>query len=307
MHALARRQGLGDHRHAVGGDDDLVGVGQKGEIGVVRVAAPPAIEEVRAGQPLLQGPGRRTRRARARGHQERATKPRGQGAGGGGQALAAAPGQGVGATVAADQHGDQGSRQMGQAIGPLPAGRIQPLGRHAMQGCGVLEHVRARRQPVLRCGHHQIVGGDRTPGPADLDDAGPPAGLLLDPARHGLVLAAGSQDEVRPGRRQLARAATVETGIAGGEGRRHDDAQRLERQPLDLERPAERLGQAPRPGWRHRRAASRAPRRSAGGVAGDRWPGAVAACPSPCAGWNSGPQSARLGRVTRTWSDLLLR
>ena len=119
----------------------------------------------------------------------------------------------------------------------------QPLGVDPVQGQDVVQDVRPLWQMELRRGDDEVELAQRRPRPTDQDIAGPTARLPPNPARDVLVGAKGEDDEIRPGRRELARAAPVDAG----EGCRQDQVgQKLElsiRDSLDLKRPAERLGQ----------------------------------------------------------------
>ena len=149
----------------------------------------------------------------------------------------------VGAGVAADHHRDVRLRQMGELRRPEAAGLLEARCGDPLQGRRVVQDVRALRQPVLRGGDHQIEALDRRPRPAAVDQAHRAVGVSLDPAAGRLVAPSGRDDQVGPGRDQRARFPPDDA--EQGE-RRQEVGQKLGRtidQMLDLERPAERLGE----------------------------------------------------------------
>ena len=149
----------------------------------------------------------------------------------------------VGAAAAADQDGHERPRQVCQARLP-PERRIgQTLGRHAVQGQQVVQDVGGLGQPVLRRGDHQIEALDRSPGPAEQDQAGPAAGLAPDPARDGLVALVRQDDDIGPRRLERIGALAIDAQQVLAAQELQGGAERAMRDPLDLVWAAQRLGQ----------------------------------------------------------------
>jgi hypothetical protein len=149
--------------------------------------------------------------------------------------------------MAAQHDRDPRARQVRQPRLPCRCRFRQPLRAHAMHRRFGVEDVGPLGQGVLRRGDDQIEGVGGRPGSADMDESHfrRPGDLRLplDPARHRLVAPAGRDHELRPGWLQRARPGAVDP-----EQRDLDEqvAQQLRRpidHPLDLERPAQGLGQ----------------------------------------------------------------
>jgi len=119
-----RRAGLGHHGDAVGRHDHAIRESQEGEERVVRVVLPPAIEEAGRPDPLEERARGLLQRPRARRHEQGAAELPGERVRLLGQARARGAIEGVGAGVAASQHGDPWPGKMRDPLAPGVGGAL---------------------------------------------------------------------------------------------------------------------------------------------------------------------------------------
>ena len=235
--------GFGEHRHALPGDDDLVGHREDAEVGVVPGPRGPAVAEGGHGEGGAKDVERVARRPGAGRDQERAVALRSELLGGAGEALERRGQEHVLAAVAADEDGDAGARQILEARRPLRAGQGELLGAEAVERQVDPQDRGAGRHVILRRGHDEVEVADRRPRSADVDDAGAARGLLPDPAGHRLVAPARGDHEVGPGWRERIGALPPDSREGHTQQAIREQLVGPVAQPPDLEGPAQSRGQ----------------------------------------------------------------
>ncbi len=220
-HRLAGAGRLGGHVGRVLGDQDVVGAGEEGEVGVVAFALPDdpgQVFEARGQQGSRLG-----RRAARKGHQQRAAvlfegqldllgdlrRPFRR--------------QVEGLGPAADQHRRAWMRQGVDRRGEARVFVGQLLRRHPMRRADDRDDVVAL-QPVMVGRHDQIEQAGRRAGVLDLNHEGLAAGPFSQADRQGQGGATRGHDQIRPRRVEVALRGHPAAGKQGQPPRQASEA-----------------------------------------------------------------------------------
>ena len=226
---LSRGERVGRHRHAVAGDDDLVGSGKS--LFIVVFAAAKHMQPMRRLDGLCQQVGNDLIRAGACYHDQRAATllripmnlrhhvPRCRTI------------ENIGKARTAGEQGNDGPPR------PVIACQAAPFEFHSRQRHRQLDDIRGRSQAVLRRGDDEIECRWRAGGPADADGLDGAVGFGFQPPRDDAGQSLGAEDEIGPGRNQRFRRRLHQQL-----GKRRD-AGRSKRQFLDFITPAQGLNQ----------------------------------------------------------------
>ena len=116
------------------------------------------------------------------------------------QAFTLGTGQHKAAAVAPHKHRDPGAGQVGKLGGQGVGSSLQLLAGKTVQGQAVVQDIVAPRQEILGRRHHQVPLIQASPGAPHVHQGSSAARLLFYPARHRLIAAAGTDNQVGPGR-----------------------------------------------------------------------------------------------------------